>query len=97
MTQDRIREIIELIMSLADHARDCGEELESNFTIRVTHPAESAGYPPGTTAATVTISPGYVYSINNDGSTFLRYNHMDVLPEQIRPGREPDWKKKSAV
>lgn len=89
ITQERTLEIIELIMSMADAARDCGEELDHNFTIRVTHPDPISGYPPGTTAATVYISPGYEYSINNDGSTFLRYKHQDILPEQIRPGREP--------
>ena len=90
-TSERVAEIIELIMSLADAARDCGEELEQDFTIRVTHPAKECGYPPGTTAASVYISPGYEYSINNDGTTFLRYKQMDVKPEQIRPGREPRW------
>lgn len=89
VTGERIREIVELIMSLADTARDCGEELEHNFTIRVVHPDPISGYPPGTTAATVYISPGYEYSINNDGSTYLRYKHRDIRPEQIRPGREP--------
>lgn len=89
MTAERMAQVSDLILQLADTAYEIAKEIGYGFEIKTSIAPAVYPYPPGTAAVTMKISPGYEYCHGYDGREWLRFKQMDIKPEQIRPGEKP--------
>lgn len=88
MTETRNVEVVQLLMHLADVLYDLAKEANCDFKVEATIAPEIYGYPPGTAQATAYMG-GYMYVRYYNGEESIRYKQVNVIPEQIRIGKEP--------
>ena len=89
--RDKSALIADRLMRLAKAAKELSEDMQCSFNLRISRAPEIYGYPEGTTAASLTVPPGYEYVLCNNGEEFFRYKHADIAPEEFIPGDKPKW------